>query len=359
VLIEELGVKPPSEYRPDEWGVVNCFAHREILMRLLESREDAESLTDLGNMLYARGRIDEAIEKWKSAQEGYQPRRNLAIAFWHKKDDLLAAYTYMREAADLCPANPAILRDLDILADLSGNEEDRLGIVERIMTHAPDDSGCLERAVRAYLAADRLDEAVDLLQTRTFFVAELAYQTRILYVWAMIRRGVLRMSKKRYVDAAADFRAATEYPANLGASRMHDSSDAQAFYFLGEALSRTGDTGGAREAYASAADDIPIRGTAQAFYVGKARARLGRDDAQEAFAKILPASESADTPEGEARLNMLRFLERIAAHDTDSAGKYDRLAKEYERANPAKMRRYMESLAYARSEGRRVPIAVW
>ena len=64
------------------------------------------------------------------------------------------------------------------------------------MEYAPDDSGCLERAVRAYLAADMLDEAVDLLQNKTFFVAELAYQTRILYVWAMLKRGMRRMAEK-------------------------------------------------------------------------------------------------------------------------------------------------------------------
>lgn len=359
VLIEELDIEPPSKYRPDEWGIANCFAHRDILMRLLEGGEDAESLIDLGNMLYVRGRIDEAIEKWKSAQEGYLPRRNLAIACWHKKDDLLAAYGYMREASDLCPDNPAILRDLDILADLSGAEEDRPGIVERIMKYAPEDSGCLERAVRAYLAADRLDEAVDLLQTKTFFVAELAYQTRILYVWAMIRRGMRRMEEKRYADAAADFRAAAEYPPNLGASRFHDSSDAQAFCLLGEALSELGDTEGARRAYSSAADDTPVPGTEQAFYVGHAREGLGRDDAREAFAKILPSEESADTPEAQARLNYLKGLERLSAHDSDAASEFFRLAQEYERANPAKMRRYMESLAYSRSEGRRVPIAVW
>jgi len=355
-LIGELEI---AEYRPDEWGIVNCFAHRDILMRLLEGREDAESLTDLGNMLYARGRVDEAIEKWQAAREGYLPRRNLAIAYWHKKDDLQTAYRYMREASDLCPDDPAILRDLDILADLSGSEDDRPGIVERIMEHAPEDSGCLERAVRAYLAADMLDEAICLLQTKTFFVAELAYQTRILYVWAMLWRGMRRMAEQRYADAAADFRAATEYPPNLGASRFHDSSDAQAFYLLGEALSELGDSEGARKAYSSAADDTPVRGTEQAFYVGKTRERLGRSDAREAYAKILPSEESADTPEAEARLNMLRGLERLAAGDADASAEYFSPAQEYERVNPAKMRRYMESLAYSRSEGRRVPIAAW
>ncbi len=362
VLIEELGMEPPSEYHADEWGVVNCFAHRDVLMRLLDGRNDAESLTDLGNMLYARGRVDEAIEKWQAACRnggGYLPHRNLGIAFWHKKDDLQTAYGYMSEANGLCPDNPVVLRDLDILAELSGAEQDRLDIACRIMEYAPNDSGCLERAVRAYLAADKLDEAVELLQTRTFFVAELAYQTRILYVWAMIRRGMRRMAEKQYADAASDFRAATEYPPNLGASRFHDSSDAQAFYLLGEALSSMDDVDGARGAWTLAADDAPVRGAEQAFYVGKARERLGRDDAQEAYAKILPAEESADTPEAEARLNYLRRLERSAAGDEEAAREYLRLAQEFERANPAKMRRYMESLAYTRSEGRRVPIAVW
>lgn len=357
-----IGEPEGIEYRPDSRGIANCFAHREILMRLLEDRGDPASLTDLGNMLYGRGRVDEAMEKWRRACKqngGYLPHRNLALAYWHRKDDPGTAYRHMREASDLAPHNPSILHDLDALAETTGAEADRLEIAARIIEHTPDDSGCLERAVRAYLAAGKLDEAVYLLTTKTFFVAELAYQTRILYVWAMLGRGMRRMSEGLYAEAAADFRAATEYPANLGASRLHDASDAQAFCLLGDALDKLGDSDGARAAWASAADDTPVAGTEQAYYVARAREMLERPDAGQAFAKILPPEESADTPAAQARMDYLRGLECRARGDMETASEHIRAAREFERENPSKMRRYMESLAYTRSEGRRVPIAVW
>ncbi|MBP6964658.1 MAG: DUF5107 domain-containing protein [Armatimonadetes bacterium] len=363
VLLEELDGEPPRAYGYDEWGVVSCFAHGDVLMRLLENRSDKESLIEYGNMLYDRGRTDEAVGKWlyayKSEPSDYRPCRNLAIAYWHKLDDLSAAFDFMRRASDLCPDNPSILRDLDILAELSGEEAIRSDIARRILLHAPDDSECLERAVRAHLAADELDEAVEILANKNFFVAELAYQTRILYVWAMVRRGLRSMDRRHYTEASRDFRAATEYPTNLGASRFHDSSDAQAFCLHGDALTCLGDSTGARSAYGSAADDMPIRGTEQAYYVGRARDRLARHDARDAYAMILPANPSADSPEAEARLNMLRGLDRLACGDPDAASEFFRRAREFERDEPLRMRRYMEQVAHTRAEGRRVPIAVW
>lgn len=285
-LVAELGLNLPTVRRSDEPGIVNCFAHRETLMRILEKQQGEAAKTHLGCMLYARGRVDEAIEHWRQAcEEGstnHLPYRNLALAYWLKKNDLESAFKFMLKAHQSRPEDVETLRDLDILAELTGRDSERAWITEHILKYAPEDSACLERAVRAFLELGRLDEAVELITTKQFFVMELAYHTRVLYVRSLLLRGSRLFAEGRFQEAAEDFRRATEYPPNIGASRFHDSSDAQAYYLLGLALEKLGLTEEAFIAWNSAANDIPVRGSEQAFYVG-----VRANGLEERFARCL------------------------------------------------------------------------
>jgi tetratricopeptide (TPR) repeat protein/acylphosphatase len=359
-LASELGVEIPTKRRT-EFGVVNCFAHRDMLLRLLEKRADPEAQVHIGNMLCARGRTDEAIEAWRKARDAgirdHAPCRNLALAYWQRKDDVQIAYRFMNEASEVCPSDADTLRDLDILAELAQAYGDRPAIAERILRHAPNDSACLERAIRVYLEIGRLDEAVELLTTKQFFVAELAYQTRILYVRALLTRGTKLFLNGRCEEAASDFRQATEYPANLGASRFHDSSDAQAFYLLGLSLERLGRALEAKKAWETAADDVPVQGSEQAFYVGHARERIGRADADDAFSVIVPSEEATDSAPAQARRWYLMGLKALAAGEP--AQEQFKAARDAEAADPVKLHGHLEWVCYTRSEGRRVPIPVW
>lgn len=360
-LADELRVQVRHR-ADDQRGVVNCFAHRDEFTRILEKRHDPESAVMLGNILYANGRTDEAIASWDKARSAgitdYIPYRNLALAHWHQMDDLKAAYRLMREAHDMCPTDADTLRDLDILAERSGAYDDRRGIADRILRYAQEDSSCLERAIRVLLEAGRHDEAVALLTTKRFFVAELAYQTRILYVRALLERGARLYSEGDYEKAASDFLRATEYPENLGASRFQDSSDAQAHYLLGLALNKLGRTTEVREAWDRAANDIPVMGAEQAFYVGMARRNLGMPNADEAFAKLVPP-DAGDSPQEQARRNYILGLEHLTKGDHGSAQRHFTEAQRAESADPVKMHNHLESVCYTTSEGRRVPTPVW
>ncbi len=360
-LAEELGIQIPRRTE-DQWGIVNCFAHRDTFVGIIEKRNDPESAVLLGSILYARGRVDEAVAAWEKARSAsirdHIPYRNLALAHWQKMNDPGTAYGLMREAHGLCPTDVDTLRDLDILAELSGAYDDRPEIADRILRYAHDDSPCLERAIRVLLEVGQLDEAVELLTTKRFFVAELAYQTRILYVRALLERGARSYAQGDYQASASDFRRATEYPENLGASRFHDSSDAQAWYLLGMALDNLDQSAEGHKARQHAANDIPIMGTEQAFYVGMARRDMGRTDANEAFAKLIPPDAVA-CPQADARRSYIQGLACLADGNRSTAQKYFAQAWETESADPVKMHNHLEALCYGTSEGRRVPIPVW
>ena len=361
-LASELGVTIPTKRRT-EFGIVNCFAHRDTLLRLLAKRADPKAQVHIGNMLCVRGRTDEAMEAWQKARDAgirdHAPCRNLALAYWQRKDDVHTAYRFMQEASEICPSDADTLRDLDILAELAQAYDDRPAIADRIMQYAPNDSACLERAIRVFLEIGRLDEAVELLTTKQFFVAELAYQTRILYVRALLTRGTKLFRDGRCEEAASDFLRATEYPANLGASRFHDSSDAQAFYLLGLSLERLGRAKEAREAWDTAAGDVPVRGSEQGFYVGRARERVGRGDAGDAYAALTPPDESAEGIPAQGRREYLLGLKRLSEGDTPKAEEHFNAARDAEAADPVKLHGHLEWVCYTRSAGRRVPIPVW
>ena len=360
-MADELGMQV-HHARGDQQGIVNCFPHRDTFAGILEKRDDPESAVLLGSILYAKGRVDEAIAAWQKARSAgvrdHIPYRNLALAYWRQKGDPQSAYTYMREAHDRRPTDADTLRDLDILAQVSGAYQDRPEIADRILRYAQDDSACLERAVRALLEVGRLDEAVELLTTRKFFVAELAYQTRILYVRALLGRGSRSHDQGDYEAAASDFLRATEYPENLGASRFHDSSDAQAHYLLGLMLDTLERSHEASETWALAAGDIPVAGTEQAYYVGMARRRLGRADADDAFAKLAPP-DAVDSPQAQARRHYILGLADLAKGNMDQAEDRFRQAWKTESEDGSEMHNHLEAVCYARSEGRRVPIPVW
>ncbi|MDI6829478.1 MAG: tetratricopeptide repeat protein, partial [Armatimonadota bacterium] len=245
------------------------------------------------------------------------------------------------------------------LAELTGRDSKRAWITEHILKYAPEDSACLERAVRAFLELGRLDEAVELITTKQFFVMELAYHTRVLYVRSLLLRGSRLFAEGRFQEAAEDFRRATEYPSNIGASRFHDSSDAQAYYLLGLALEKLGLTEDAFLAWNSAANDIPVRGSEQAFYVGRARERLGRKDSRDAFDLLLPVCEPKDKPQASARYAYLQGLHNLSVGNNESAFAYFKTAREIELSAPTKMHAYLEAICHTRSEGRRMPIPVW
>lgn len=361
-LIGELGCAPPAAYRCDEPGVVVCFAHRDTFLRMLETRDDPESYLHMGNILYSKNRTDEALEKWKIAAEAgyYLAWRNMALAYMDERHDPAAAYQFMKRASDLNPNDADTLRDLDILAEQSGSYDDRVEIGRRILRHASEDSACLERAVRAFLESGYLDEAVELITERTFFVAELAYQTRILYVRALLSRGTRLFEVRRFSDAEHDFRRATEYPPNLGAGRRHGASDAQAFYLLGLALAELGRDTEARSAWETAANDSPFPASEQAYYVGMARKRLGRTDSDGAFDLLGAGSDVPhDRPRAGARRHYLNGLRYLGRGDVEAARRELGLARKVEVADLTRMHRYLENVSYSRHDGRQVPIPVW
>jgi tetratricopeptide (TPR) repeat protein len=213
------------------------------------------------------------------------------------------------------------------------------------------------RAIKVFLETSRLDEAVDLLLSKRFFVAELEFGTRILYVRALLMRGSREFASGNFEAAAQDFRRATEYPDNLGASRFHDSADAQAWYLLGLALERLGRMEEARAAWETSAADTPVRGTEQAYYVAMSRKLLVRTDADDAFDLIIP--DAAEPPKTEQEKARRHYLTALAASDESTAQEHFRAAMTIERTDPVKMHNHLDALAFTRVDGRRHPIAVW
>lgn len=361
VLAAELGMTPQPNHTEVYFGVTHCYAHRDTLLAILQQRTDPQSQLHLANMLYSHGRTDEAISAWKdaSSDEDAMAFRGLSLAYWHAKNDLESAYQYMRQAHEADQHNADTLRDLDIIAERAGKHEAREKIGEDILKYVPDDSRCIERAVRIFIEAGRLDQAVELITTKRFFVAELAYQTRILYVRALLMRGTQRFMNSDYAGASDDFQLATEYPENLGVGRIKGGSDAQAYYLLGLSLDGLGRGKEASAAWTTAAADEPVYASEQAYYVGMARRRVGRSDANDAFARLADTPPNDQSDLAKARTHYLSGLAALASGDVGQSVEHFAESHRIESANPVAAHNYLEQLCYTRSHGRRLPIPVW
>ncbi len=360
-LAAELGITLQPNHTDWRFGITHCFAHRDSLSAILQQRTDPHYRLHLANMLYAHGRTDEAIGAWEhsSSDGNAMAFRGLSLAYWHAKNDIDTAYEYMLKSHEADLHNADTLRDLDILAELSGKHEVREQIGQNILKYAPDDSRCIERAVRIFIEVGRLDQAVELITTKRFFVAELAYQTRILYVRALLMRGTRRFANSDYAGAADNFRLATVYPENLGVGRMKDASDAQAYYLLGLALDRLGLSEEASKAWTTAASDEPVYASEQAYYVGMARRRMERNDADDAFARLTDTQPTDESDHEKARSHYLSGLAALASGETRQSEEHFSESQHVESANPVAFHNYLERLCYTRSHGRRLPIPVW
>jgi tetratricopeptide (TPR) repeat protein len=93
-----------------------------------------------------------------------------------------------------------------------------------------------------------------LLAERRFKPWEGGRIVRDMFVLANLEKGRMALQSKQYSAAEQSFRRALDYPVNLGVGKPSHPDDAEACYWLGEALSAQGKTTDARAAWREAID---------------------------------------------------------------------------------------------------------
>ena len=324
---EKLGQAGAAEYRrlaaqksPDYVFPFQAELIPVLRRAIAANPQDARAPYFLGNLLFD-WQPAEAVQLWEKSV-ALDPNfpvawRNLAQAWAHQDGDEshARAIAALEKAAAIGEADPTHLAELDELYESAGTPvEKRLAMMERHQAAAVRKDEALVSLINLKIFAGKADEAIALLQGRTFSVWEggTRYNTGEAWTNAHLVRGLQRFATKQFADALADLDAALTYPANLRATDAfaNPARQAEVACWRGCAQEALGHREQARQLWTEIAAAPPpgtgLRGGlnplltrgVQHYYQALARQKLGSADGVEAVFRELVASGAAgETPD--------------------------------------------------------------
>jgi tetratricopeptide (TPR) repeat protein len=174
--------------------------------------------------------------------------RNLAISYSHEQTDnaQTKAITSLEKAVATTNPYPTHFAELDRLYQAAGAPvEKRLALLEKNQNIVIRNDEALGGMITLKIFAGKTNEAIKLLQGRTFSIWEGAtpFNTGQAWMDAHLVRGLQLLKAKKYKEALADFTAAANPPENLRAQggRGGASSDVEITYWTGCAYAGLGD----------------------------------------------------------------------------------------------------------------------
>jgi tetratricopeptide (TPR) repeat protein len=300
---------------------------------------DARAPYYLGNLLFD-WQPAEAIALWEKSA-ALDPKfpitwRNLAQAYSHKDDDesRAKAISCLEKAVALSDAYPTHFAELDRLYQAVGAPvEKRLALLEQHQAAVVKKDESLAALIGLKTFAGKADEAIALLQSRTFSIWEGGTQFNTGEAWAdaHLVRGLQHFNAKQYREALADFEAALNPPKNLRAEQRGGSRQAEIGYWIGRAHDALGETDKARQSWnevvalkaspdrgGGARRENPLARSAPRYYQARAQQKLGgADDVKAAFHELVNSGNAAlkqsDNPDDTAPSSGDRQLSRSRA----------------------------------------------
>jgi tetratricopeptide (TPR) repeat protein len=285
---------------------------------------DARAPYYLGNLLFD-WQPAEAVALWEksTALDPSYPMawRNLAQYYSHQNTEAATgkAIACMEKAVALSDDYPTQFAELDRLYQATGVPvRKRLALLEQHQASVVKNDEALADLINLKTFAGKADDAVTLLQGRTFSIWEggTSFDTGGAWLDAHLVRGEQRLGAKQYQEALSDFQAALEPPANLRAEQRGASRQAEVSYWIGCAYAAMGNADKAREAWTAAVaasptaagarpggggNSLSARGTQQ-YYQACAMRKLDRaQEAEKAFRALVTSGGFVATPPAPAQ----------------------------------------------------------
>ena len=223
---------------------------------LAANPNDARASYYLGNLLYDwQPEVSTTLWEKSSTLDPTFPItwRNLAIAYSHEKIDNSQAKAIASLEKAVATANPypTHFAELDRLYQVAGTPvEKRLAVLEQNQKVVAQKDESLGALINLKIFVGKTDEAIALLQSRTFSIAEggSAFSSGQTWVNAHLVRGLDFYGKKQYREALADFETAVNLPDNLRSEQRSFRSE-EINYWAGCALSALGEKDKAQQAW--------------------------------------------------------------------------------------------------------------
>lgn len=250
-------------YKASKANPYLCFPNRLDEVNILKlaselNQSDAKAPYYLGNLFYDKRQYDDAMKYWELSlqRDDTLPTvyRNLAIAYFNKRDDHATALEYFEKAFALDPTDARVLMELDQLYKrLNKPLEERLTFLENnLETAAQRDDVYLER-VTLYNLLDQPEEALDQLEQHIFHPWEGGEgKASGQYVASLVQLAKNRIDNGLHAKAVELLADAQAYPHNLGEGKLFGAQENDIFYWLGCAYEGLGNAEKAKEYFIKA-----------------------------------------------------------------------------------------------------------
>lgn len=274
-----------------------CFPSRLESIKVLNTAQDLygdtpKAMYYLGNLLYDRKYYDKAVNCWEKSKQldkGFATvYRNLAIAYFYRKNDAQAALEAMKTAYSLDPNDARILFELQQLNKVAGiSPGDRLEFYHNNLSLSDlRDDTYLDRSI-LYTIMGNYDKALDLLKNRKFNIYE-GGEGKLSkhHSWLHVLRGIKLSQEKNASEALEEYKCALTIPRSYGEGKSYYAQESHIYYLMGAAQERAGLYEQARISFQIAARDKGIISEIELFR-GLALLKLGQaEEAQGVFQKL-------------------------------------------------------------------------
>lgn len=308
-LYEKAAAMPP-EY---------CFPFRlemaGVLRQAIKTRPgDARAWYYLGNLLYDL-QPEEAVRAWEKSLEidasFATVHRNLGYAYAKDEERKDLAVAEYERSVECDNSDPRVFYELDRLyAAVGAAPQTRLALLCKNQQTTDKRSDLVARQIYLYVQTGGYDEAIGMLASRRFDTWEGGTGIHDTYVEAHTLRGLQRLKAGLPDEALADFRAALEYPKNLGVDRpAQDPPAARTHLLIARAYEALDQPERAAEHLKKAAD-TPAAASEFRYHKGQALAKLGKAEEAKALFDALAADGAAQAESGGAVDFFMKFGER-------------------------------------------------
>lgn len=299
-----------DKYQKLAWNTefTGCFPHRltdSIVLKYIVSSYDRDWRAQyyLGCLLYDKKRYDEAINCWENSvsinNKFPTSHRNLALAYYNKKQDAARAETELETAFRLDDTDARVLMELDQLYKKNGKSAQvRLELLSNHMDLVEWRDDLLTEYITLLNTMKKYDDAYTCMMSHNFHPWE-GGEGKITaqYVFSLTAMAKKEMDKGNDVKAIEFLKKTAEYPHNLGEGKLYGAQENLQNYLLGIAYEKLNETDLAQAYFEKAAAGISEPQSAMFYYdqppetifcQGIALQKLGREkEAEKRFNKLI------------------------------------------------------------------------
>lgn len=289
-----------------------CFPNRlEAVLALQSAMEvnpkDGRAPYYLGNLYYDKRQYELAIEAWEASArlDAQFPTvwRNLALAYFNKKNEETKAVECMERAFRLDTTDARILMELDQLYKrICCSHTERLAFLQKYSELVSQRDDLILEEITLLNQMGECKQAKELLDAHIFHPWE-GGEGKVSgqYQFARVELAKKALAATDYKDAIVLLEECLEYPHHLGEGKLHGAQENDFYYFLGCAYEGLGENSKAvacwEQAVVGPTEPVAAMYYNDAkpdkiFYQGLALLKLGRtDEANGRFHKLISYGE--------------------------------------------------------------------